>query len=159
MIVNVGAILYRAGQTAERYPTPRLCSDTGKRGVYFSLNSPYLSETMCIEYNRPLKICIYRVIQDIVDISPEKYAFRYDENTGEMKDIYYEAMIDHHPINALLEDNVSHFDNRIDAISSSIQKAPPDCAELFLVGHDLNCIQYVGEYDMTVAEAIRKWQK
>jgi hypothetical protein len=150
MIVNAGAILYRAAQTVEQHPTPRLCSDTGKKGVYFSLNSPYISETMCIEYNMPLTICVYRVIQDIVDISPEKYAFRYDENTGEMKDIYYYAMVDHQPINALPEDNVSHIDDRIDAISTNIQDAPPGCAELFLVEYDLDCIQYVSNYSMTV---------
>ena len=59
--VKAGSMLYRAAPRVETKPKPRYCQDTYKTGVYFSMNHPYLAETMCLEYKSDLTVAVYRV--------------------------------------------------------------------------------------------------
>jgi hypothetical protein len=58
-----------------RLASVRLCSDTGKTGLYFA-NRVLISLAMCIEYNKLMEFGIFRVVQNIEPVIKGKYAFR-----------------------------------------------------------------------------------
>ena len=145
--IHRGTLLFRAADTIEEHPKPRKCNDTGKTGVYFSFNSPYLSETMCLEYKKDLSIAVYKVIRDITDVSIGKYAFTRGY-TGR----YANEWDDVPP-----EDNWSHYDEGIRSIWTNIRDPGELCAELFLTGDDLAKIEFIDSYFMPLEEAEWKW--
>ena len=148
MEISPGTVLYRAAKTIEEHPTPRLCGDTLKEGVYFSAFNPYLSETMCIEYNEDLMVAVYVVVEVIDNIDNGKYAFTHDY-TGR----YADRIWDYVPP----EDNHSHIDFGVKAVSDSVCEYDGYCAELFLTENDLSKIRYVKAYPMTLEECKKKW--
>jgi hypothetical protein len=133
--IPAGTILYRAALTLEEHLTPRYCPDTGKTGVYFAIGSPYLSETMTIEYDHDLIVGVYQLTKTI-RVREGKYAFRKQKKK-----------------------NISHIEFGLSAVNEQMQRAPPGSAELFLVERHLQSVVYRGSYTITVDEAIEKWQK
>ena len=124
--------LYRAAETLDSQPKPRICLDTGKKGVYFSLNSPYLAETMVSEYNKQLTIGVYQLTRPI-KVYKGKYSYRSMNNA-----------------------NISHIDNKIIGMFSTILPKE-DYAELFLNKHDCKHVQLIDSYKLSVKESRIKW--
>ena len=75
-----GTILYRAADSLENYTQNRiahqenLCSDTDKRGLYFS-TYPFLSMAISTEYKRDMLLGVFLVTEDI-EAADGKYTFR-----------------------------------------------------------------------------------
>ena len=132
-ILPKGIILYRAAETLEEHPTPRFCNDTYKFGVYFACGSPYLSETMCTEYNQTLIIGVYCTTQPII-LANGKYSHRI------CKCLY----------------NMSHVDNSIDAVFAT-KHTDDQFAEVFLTEDDVKNVKLIDSYKFTVQQSINKW--
>ena len=127
-------MLYRAALTVETHPTPRFCSDTEKTGVYFSMNHPWLSENMVIEYDTDLLISVYKTTEPIT-VAIGKY------NSSGGSHIEPEII----PLNDYV--NTPH--------GEYYQNHP--AIELFLTHENLSKIEYVGCYFRTVKEATEIW--
>jgi hypothetical protein len=150
MIVPAGSLLYRAAITGEARPKTRFCKDTGKTGVYFGAFSPYLSETMAVEYKRTLIVSQYVVTQDIKITGLSKYAHLIDPETGERNLLKKGESI-------TPEQNISHIQRGFAAVDENIRGNPGDCDELFLVEEDLDSIQFVFCYMITPKKARERW--
>ena len=70
-----GTRLYRAVVNFDELFQPHLCPDTGKTGCYFSCYNPFLSDSMALEYQKPLFRAEFKVLYDI-KCTVGKYAFR-----------------------------------------------------------------------------------
>ena len=133
--VQYNTMLYRAAPVVETKPKPRYCNDTLKTGVYFSMNHPFLSETMCLEYKSDLVISVYRTTKPF-----------------------------HVIIGKYTAPNGSHYDQDIEPVEETRTKPNGSyfevhkCAELFLVEKDLTKIEFIGCYFMTYKDAIQRWQ-
>lgn len=101
-----GTKLYRCAPTLNK--ELRECSDTGKRGMYFST---YILQAlaMCVEYNKSMLLGIFELQQDII-VFVGKYSYR------ELNPSYYycfscfntNAFIRNCKVHE--DDNISHFD-------------------------------------------------
>ena len=135
-VIQANIMLYRASLIVEPQPQPRLCDDTGKTGVYFSMNHPFLSENMVIEYDSDLPIAVYKTIAPIT-VSVGKNASKTE----------------------------SHVDYKINPVNDTANLPYGDyythypAAELFLTQENLSKIQYLGCYFRTVKEAYDIWGK
>lgn len=148
VVIPANTIIYRASDIIEVEPQPRPCEDTGKRGVYFSAYSPYLAESMILEYGNSLYINVYEIVKDI-SVNVGKYGFTRNY-TGRYARFNWTVPE---------EDNLSHFDNEICPIGDFIKPFEGICGELFLVERELRSIKYKSTYIMTFDEAKRKWGK
>jgi hypothetical protein len=64
ILIPAGTKLFRAADTMEHpYPTPRKAWLGAELGVYFAMHTPQISEGMILEYNRPLILGEWEVIQ------------------------------------------------------------------------------------------------
>ena len=142
-----GTWLYRGARTTEELPTPRKCEDSLKVGVYFSAFNPYLSETMCTEYDEDLFVSIYEVTEDIQNVSVGKYAFTKE----------YSGRYAHGWDSVPEEDNISHIDYDVGPIDTNVVDCKDKFAELFLIEKDLSKIKFVTSYLMTVEHCKEKW--
>ena len=133
--VRANSMLYRAAPVVETKPKPKFCHDTWKNGVYFSLNHPYLAETMCLEYGSDLVISVYKTTRPFHVIIG-----KYTSSTG------------------------SHYDQEIEPVETTNCEPvgkyfeSNKCAELFLDQSDLSKIEYIGCYFMTYRNARARWQ-
>jgi hypothetical protein len=154
---RVGTDLYRASPagTVEQHPAPRLCNDTGKTGVYFTNNHPFLSECMAIEYDKDMDVAHY-IITEPFTVEYGKYNFRRG------RDLHHPSLSPVQPI-----DNISHFDMdvgpREDVAKGDPLHTYPDepYGELFLSkdsGH-LDKIRFVSSYRITPFQARSRWVK
>ena len=122
--------LFRCAPNVEQLITPegrlanvRVCSDTGKRGLYFA-NKPIMSLAMCIELDKLMDLIVFRITENIEDISVGKYAFReinpdrYITPDGEF-------------INAQLlpEENVSHIECSVSPLDNKFEPLLPSHIE------------------------------
>lgn len=148
VVIPANTVIYRASDVIEINPQPRLCDETGKTGVYFSAFSPYLAETMILEYGNSLYINVYELTKDI-SVNVGKYGFTRNY-TGRYARFNWTVPE---------EDNISHFDNEICPIGDFIKEFNGVHGELFLVERELSTIQYKSTYIMTFEEAKRKWGK
>ena len=150
-------MLYRAALTVEQRPTPRLCLETGKTGVYFSMNHPYLAETMIIERGIDMPIAVYittaplRVVVGKYTIPGEvlRELRNMCENRSELEN---EAHIDHE-----IEPIISTYFHPScpDPDETHPQGSQP--AELFLTARELRHVQYIGCYFRSVNEVQNIW--
>ena len=110
--IHAGTRLYRCAPRIEK--TMRQCKDTGKTGIYFSTYQ-LQALAMCVEYGRSMRLGVFEVTDDIVvtfgkynfrDLNPERY---YMWNFWCIKIPFSDKEC--HP-----DENVSHFDNRIQCI-------------------------------------------
>ena len=133
VVLPDGILLYRAAETLEEHPTPRFCNDTYKFGVYFSCGSPYLSETMCTEYNQNLIIGVYQTTQPILLVHG-KLAHQDQDS----------------------QFNISHVDESIGPMfATRIDDAL--FAEIFLTEDDVKNVKLLGSYECTVQQSIARW--
>ena len=132
-MIRKGTLLYRAAPTVEEQPKVRFCNDTWKTGVYFAGSSPFLAETMTIEYFvndakcQQLEIAVYELTED-VEVSVGKYASK----------------------------TLSHMDSEVTAIYTKIE-APKDSYEVFLTEEYIKYVKYLRSYTYTVQEAMKKY--
>jgi len=123
-----GTKLYRASKTLEKKPKPRICSDTKKKGVYFSAFERYLAELMIIEYNENLIVAEYITTKNI-KLKIGKYV-----------------------------SNESHISKMMGGIIRTKEtKNPRRSTEVFLTEDNLSKIKYLSSYKMTVDNAKKKW--
>lgn len=142
------SVLFHASRYDTHKPYPVKCEDTGKTGVYFCINHPFLEEAKCVEYNQDCVINIFRTVCEM-KVSNGKYAFtrgysgRYSEFDWKVPQY----------------DNISHIDFEIGPLSENLVDHVPPCYEFFLSEKDLEKIEYVGNYRMTEEEVRKKWSK
>jgi len=143
--IHKNALLYRAAPTVEEHPTPRVCSDTDKIGVYFAIGSPMLSETMAYEYQQDMIVSVYELVQDI-DVSYGKYSY-IDLNPSKYPKGYGSCRP---------EDNISHFDDNIQPVYPIRGQFPESC-ELFLIEKDLKWVRFKGCYEYSLNKCIQDY--
>lgn len=148
--ISAGSYLYRAAKTVEQHPTPYECKDTGKTGIYFAFENPYLSEMMCVEYGKDLWVAKYEVVEDIENLSYGKYGFTNGYSGRYSKPWKYVPP----------EDNLSHVDFDIYPVindGGEYRDEPDGHVEVFLTEKDLMKVKLVDYYRMTLDECRRKW--
>lgn len=128
-----GSMLYRGALTVEPNPIPRLCNETGKTGVYFALNHPFLSENMCLEYESDLNIAVYKTTAPIT-LEVGKY---------ESRSSYIDFDVE--PVNGFRYIEMGDYYQSRRSI------------EVFLTQNELTKIQYLGCYFMTYSNAFARW--
>lgn len=131
--IPANTMLYRAALSVEIQPTPRLCSDTGKTGVYFSMNHPWLAENMVIEYDTDLPIAVYKTTQPMT-VTIGKYTSRTSHVEPEILPLNDYAHTPH---------------------GTNYETYPS--TELFLTPENLPKISYIGCYFRTVREVSAIW--
>lgn len=132
LVIPYGMKLYRASKRLEEKPIPRKCSDTDKVGVYFSANDPYLSETMCSEYNDDLIVAEYMLIHPVI-----VYVGKYSCKSYGWS-------------------NIPHIDNEVVGMYSTCEPKNK-YAEVFLTPELLKHVKYLRSYTMTVKDSMQKW--
>ena len=162
--IPANTMLYRAALTVEQRPTPRLCLETGKTGVYFSMNHPYLAETMIIERGIDMPIAVYittaplrvvvgkytipgEVLRELQDITRDPR--NMCENRSELEN---EAHIDHE-----IEPIISTYFHPSCPDPDEIHPQGSQPAELFLTARELRHVQYIGCYFRSVNEVQNIW--
>lgn len=154
VIIPKGFLLYRAANTAEEYPQPRLCSDTDKFGTYFCVMNPVIAELMTLEKKKSLIVTCYKTTKDIT-VSFGKYSYR------ELHDHDFEIMDMADSLEKYNIYNVSHYDNEL---------VYPICefdtfwnkylvAEIFLNPFDIKSVKKIFHYRMSLAFAKCKYNK
>jgi hypothetical protein len=151
MIIPIRTILFRAAETLEEHPTPRFDPDTSKTGVYFAMNTPYLSETMSVEYNRDLIVGVYQLMKRIKVPKGKHTAWQ-----AECDD---KGLAPERGRHVAPEYNWSHIDKNMNATHHGIVDAPRESAELFLNPEDLQYVKFITSYRITVQEAVQKWER
>jgi hypothetical protein len=122
-MIRKGVIIYRAAATLEVFPTPRFCDETEKTGVYFSVVTPYLSESMPIEKRHGLVLASY-VLTDDIYVHNDKY-YLAKEGLARLF-------------------SPSHLDCGIFAQHEFEERIAVRGAELFLNARDLRHIRFLG---------------
>jgi hypothetical protein len=167
-IIKKGSFLYRCAPNIEiletlegRRANVKVDGDTSKNGLYFG-NQAIISLSMCIEYDRLMPIGIFKVTQDIDNVTIGKFAFR--EINPER---YYDDKGDLIPgINIIPRENVSHIQCNLQLLGSKdsndahtfllplhIQHGL-DClssCEIFLIPEHLDKIELVDVYEFNPA--------
>ena len=157
--IPANTMLYRAAPTVEEQPTPRECKDTFKVGVYFSMNHPYLAETMIAEKQFDMPIAMYKTTKafrvvvgkyavpgkpqrelDALELSVCGPAFVgvVCENLSELTD-------------------ESHVDRRVLPLYDTTIQPEAPFAELFLTEEQLRHVHYIGCYFRTQQEVSQIW--
>lgn len=148
------SLLFRASDTIEERPTPRLCPDTGKTGVYFSAYYSHLAECRCIEERRDMYLSMYKTTKTL-RIQVGKYAFT-NNYTGRYSQPFWTVPS---------EDNTSHYDSEIHSTDPNVidfghpTERDERHAELFLVEKDLENVVYVASVRITFGECVRIWYR
>jgi hypothetical protein len=146
--ISKGEIIYRGARTVEKNPIPRLCPETGKTGVYFSIGHPFIAEGMSVEYNKPLYIAKY-VLTENIFVGRGKYGYRTLEPKRYI--LPYDISI------VRPQHNISHID--FELIPEPIEiNFHGKVAELFLNPYDLELIEYVDSYRVTPEQILEKYR-
>lgn len=140
--LSSGTYLYTAAEKNEEALVPRICPETGKLGIYFSANDRCLAELECLKRQKDLYICSYQT------------KFWLKLSIGRIP--YSQSQPQ--PIR-----NVSHINTMSNEIIPNIDfddsKIQNTFAEVFLNDNDLQYLEPVGFYLMTVDEALEEWRK
>ena len=153
--IPANTMLYRAAPTVEEQPTPRECKDTFKVGVYFSMNHPYLAETMIAEKQFDMPIAMYKTTK----------AFRvvvgkYTIPCRASRDCDRVIRQMHGKNEVLNEDelqNEAHVDHEVLPFLDATVKPEAPFAELFLTANELRHVKYLGCYFRTQQEVAQLW--
>ena len=168
-------MLYRAAPTVEEQPTPRECKDTFKVGVYFSMNHPYLAETMIAEKQFDMPIAMYKTTKAFrvvvgkytipcrasrdceihTDRSPKGY--RVIRQMRGKNEVLNEDEI-HPDLRPKVElQNEAHVDHEVLPFLDATVKPEAPFAELFLTANELRHVKYLGCYFRTQQEVAQLW--
>ena len=146
--LSPGTFLYTATEKIEESLVSKICPETGKFGIYFSANDEFLAELECLKRQKDLFICVYQT------------KFYLKLSLGRIPHIQSQVQIQ--PQSHLIR-NVSHINTnpdeiipKIDFDDSTLQNS---YAEVFLNDNDLQYLEPVEAYLMTVNEARKKWGK
>ena len=130
-----GNLLFRAVENSGDLLTPKYDEDTGKTGCYFSCGHPCLSDSMTLEYDKPLVRGKY-LLKDDVKVVRGKYAYR--------------DLPEHHQ-------NVNHYDDDIGALTLDIFDVFK-YAEVFLVPSEFDKLELLDVVKIT-PEQVREEYK
>ena len=163
--IPANTMLYRAAPTVEEQPTPRECKDTFKVGVYFSMNHPYLAETMIAEKQFDMPIAMYkttkafRVVVGKYTI-PCRASRDCDRVIRQMRgknEVLNEDEI-HPDLRPKVElQNEAHVDHEVLPFLDATVKPEAPFAELFLTAKELRHVKYLGCYFRTQQEVAQLW--
>lgn len=121
-----GTVLFRAASDFESLLNPNYDNDTGKVGCYFSCGHPCLSDSMTIEYDRPL-IRAQFILTDSVDTIVGKYT---------------------HKRLPKKQQNVNHYDDEIGALTIEVEGKFP-YAEVFLTPEEAGKLEIQDVVEIT----------
>jgi hypothetical protein len=160
--IPAGTILYRSSDNICSYASKisnqkRECSNTGKKGVYFST---YILQSLAIaiEYNRNLELGIFRT-KTPMTVYIGKYSFR------NIHPEHWKPFSANHNIQE--NENISHFNSEMEpiieynniSITDSLFNLKPNMGELFLTkSEELNNIELLETYkvDVNILKAFLK---
>lgn len=149
-------MLYRAAPTVEEHPTPRECTETLKVGVYFSMNHPYLAETMIAEKQFDMPIAVYKTTKPL-KVVVGKYTIRC-RACREAERVIRQIRGDRNVILNLDElQNEAHVDHDVLPLLDATVKPEAPFAELFLTKKELPHVKYLGCYFRTQQEIEQIW--
>ena len=154
--IPANTMLYRAAPTVEEQPTPRECKDTFKVGVYFSMNHPYLAETMIAEKQFDMPIAMYKTTKAF-RVVVGKYTIPC-RASREADRVIRQMRGDTNVI--LNEDelqNEAHVDHDVLPFLDATVKPEAPFAELFLTAKELRHVKYLGCYFRTQQEVAQLW--
>ena len=154
--IPANTMLYRAAPTVEEQPTPRECKDTFKVGVYFSMNHPYLAETMIAEKQFDMPIAMYKTTKAF-RVVVGKYTIPC-RASREADRVIRQMRGDTNVI--LNEDelqNEAHVDHEVLPFLDATVKPEAPFAELFLTANELRHVKYLGCYFRTQQEVAQLW--
>ena len=154
--IPANTMLYRAAPTVEEQPTPRECKDTFKVGVYFSMNHPYLAETMIAEKQFDMPIAMYKTTKAF-RVVVGKYTIPC-RASREADRVIRQMRGDTNVI--LNEDelqNEAHVDHDVLPFLDATVKPEAPFAELFLTANELRHVKYLGCYFRTQQEVAQLW--
>ena len=145
MLIPAGTTLYRACDDLTKHKEPRVCPDTGKRGLYFG-TYVFLSLAMAIEYDRDLQLGEFVTTTDI-SVFVGKYSFRlinprrYFNDSMELK----------LQVDPTEDEQVPHFDNEMLPCVPLPRnpELPKFEGEVFLT--DLSCVKLVKSNNINVS--------
>ena len=163
--IPANTMLYRAAPTVEEQPTPRECKDTFKVGVYFSMNHPYLAETMIAEKQFDMPIAMYKTTKAF-RVVVGKYtipcrASRDCEIHTDRSPKGDRVIRQMHGKNEVLNEhelqNEAHVDHEVLPFLDATVKPEAPFAELFLTANELRHVKYLGCYFRTQQEVAQLW--
>lgn len=157
--IQKGEILFRVSENICNINTnekikenKRYCNDTEKTGLYFATKA-IISLSMCLEYKKLSDIAIFRVKEDINNVSIGKYSFRNlilkrlnnknKTNLDLEKDI---KIILKEPITQ--EENIDHIGPGI----IPLEKVSSDNLNYFLPEHILDGLNCLGNHEIFLTE-------
>lgn len=159
-VIKKNTLLYRAQPEINNMSDvkPMICSDTGKCGTYFA-SQPFISIAMLIEYQKLMKLGVFRVTDNITIANGGKYGFReinperYFDQNGQM-------ILD---VNPLPSENISHLDCEIEPLDEDntiflnkekydIWETQANC-EVFLIPSELKKIKLEKVFRFNVKDA------
>ena len=157
--IPANTMLYRAAPIVEEHPTPRLCTDTLKTGVYFSMNHPYLAETMIAEKSADMPIAVY-ITTAPLRVVVGKYAVpgkpQRDLDALELS-VCGPAFVGVVCENLSELTDESHVDRRVLPLYDTTIQPEAPFAELFLTEEQLRHVHYIGCYFRTQQEVSQIW--
>ena len=130
-----GPVLFRAAADFESLLEPNNDNDTGKIGCYFSCGHPCLSDSMAIEYDRPL-IRGQFILEDSVDTIVGKYGYQLLPKN---------------------QQNVNHYDDDIGALTLEVGGKFP-YAEVFLTPEELGKLEIQEVVEITPEQIIEQYR-
>ena len=157
--IPANTMLYRAAPTVEEQPTPRECKDTFKVGVYFSMNHPYLAETMIAEKQFDMPIAMYKTTKPF-RVVVGKYAVpgkpQRELDALELS-VCGPAFVGVVCENLSELTDESHVDRRVLPLYDTTIQPEAPFAELFLTEEQLRHVHYIGCYFRTQQEVSQIW--
>ena len=164
--IPANTMLYRAAPTVEEQPTPRECKDTFKVGVYFSMNHPYLAETMIAEKQFDMPIAMYKTTKAFrvvvgkytIPCRASREADRViRQMRGDTNMILNEDELALRAQTRMGLQNEAHVDHDVLPFLDATVKPEAPFAELFLTANELRHVKYLGCYFRTQQEVAQLW--
>lgn len=164
--IPANTMLYRAAPTVEEQPTPRECKDTFKVGVYFSMNHPYLAETMIAEKQFDMPIAMYKTTKAFrvvvgkytIPCRASREADRViRQMRGDTNVILNEDELALRAQTRMGLQNEAHVDHDVLPFLDATVKPEAPFAELFLTANELRHVKYLGCYFRTQQEVAQLW--
>ena len=153
--IPANTMLYRAAPTVEEQPTPRECKDTFKVGVYFSMNHPYLAETMIAEKQFDMPIAMYKTTKAF-RVVVGKYTIPC-RASRDCDRVIRQMRGKNEVLNEDELQNEAHVDHEVLPFLDATVKPEAPFAELFLTANELRHVKYLGCYFRTQQEVAQLW--
>lgn len=153
--IPANTMLYRAAPTVEEQPTPRECKDTFKVGVYFSMNHPYLAETMIAEKQFDMPIAMYKTTKPF-RVVVGKYTIPC-RASRDCDRVIRKMRGKNEVLNEDELQNEAHVDHEVLPFLDATVKPEAPFAELFLTANELRHVKYLGCYFRTQQEVAQLW--